>query len=210
MAEERPWRLSIISIWIGILIPIAAALIPYGYRYFVPERELVYALTGPITVKGTTALSINISNKGEHVEKNVKIWLPMASGIPDTRADGEQVAIDAEVPTSMVTENGKFVISLGDLRPQEDQTISVSSDQIWVYRGSMDRSVSVKSDENVAKFLGPSELEEFFNPFGFWMFIFLMILILVAGIYQEYFMDPKAREAWLLKEIDKLAKVRKT
>jgi len=33
-----------------------------------------------------------------------------------------------------------------------------------------------------------------------------MVLFLFAGLYQEYLMDPKKREAWLLKEIDKLSK----
>jgi hypothetical protein len=54
--------------------------------------------------------------------------------------------------------------------------------------------------------LKPSEFEEFLYPAGFWMFVLLMILILAAGIYQQYLMDPKKREEMLLKEIDKLGK----
>lgn len=207
-AEKRQWRLNIISVWVGILIPIVAALIPYVYRQVIPEHDLTYKVIGPISVKGTTALSVEISNEGEHLERNVKVWLPTFLTYQETKPGAQELTVDAEVPVNINTENGKFVLLVGDIRPNEKTTISVSSDRISVYGSMPANGVSVKSDENVGTPIRPSELEQFFYPVGFWAFIVLMIFILVMGVYQQYFMDPKTREALVLKEIDKLEKAR--
>ena len=62
----------------------------------------------------------------------------------------------------------------------------------------------MKSDEHVASFKGQSIIDEVLYPFGFWMFVILMVLLLILAFYQEYLMDPKVREKMILKEIDKL------
>lgn len=215
MTEPRQIKISIISIWIGVLIPILAALIPYGYRYLSPEHDLVFELVGPISVKGTSSLSIKTTNRGEKVEKNVKVWLktePSFLQLESILAKEKPkdplsyITIDTAAAVTTTKENDSFVISLGDIRPKETVELSISSSAISVWRVRDAHGISIKSEEHLARLSGLSDFETFVYPFGFWMFVLLMVLILFAGLYQEYLMDPKKREAWLLKEIDKLSK----
>lgn len=214
MSAKRQSRFLILSLWVGILIPIVAALIPFGYRRLVPEHDLVYELTGPISVKGTEALSLTIRNQGERLEKNVRIWARADStflaldslrrGKPRNPLDF--VAVDSPATVRVAKEQDYYVLIVGDIRPGEHVEVSFLSEAISVYRVLTDvYGLSIKSDEHVARLLKPSELERFFYPIGFWMFVILMVLILGAGIYQAS-MDPKKREEMLLSEIDKLGK----
>lgn len=215
MTEPRQIKLSIISIWIGVLIPIIAAIIPYGYKYFSPEHDLIFELVGPISVKGTKSVSIKVTNRGEKVEKDVKIWiksepsfLQLESVLSKEKPKDplSYITIDTAASVSTKQENDSFVISVGDIRPKETIELSIASSAISVWQMRDAYGISIKSEEHLARLLGPSDFEAFFYPFGFWMFIILMVLILFAGLYQEYLMDPKKREEWLLKEIDKLSK----
>ena len=65
MTEPRQIKLSIISIWIGVLIPIVAAIISYGYKYLSSEHDLVFELVGPIF---TTQLNWIIGAKEKNWE----------------------------------------------------------------------------------------------------------------------------------------------
>lgn len=215
MTEKRQFRLSIISVWVGILIPIVAAVIPFTYKSFWPEHDLVYEIVGPISVKGTKAFSLKIKNQGEKLEKNVKVWVKAEplfffklkdakSGATETTPDAVKVESTASVNVSK--DRDHYVIAVGDLRPRELIELSVLSEAISLLRLSDVQGISIKSDEHLARLLKPSEFEQFLYPAGFWMFVLLMIFIFVAGIYQQYLMDPKKREEMLLKEIDKLGK----
>lgn len=215
MTEPRQIKLSIISIWIGVLIPIIAAIIPYGYKYLSPEHDLVFELVGPISVKGTKSVSIKVSNRGEKVEKDVKVWLKTEPSFLqlETVLSKEKpkdplsyLTIDTTAPATAKKENDSFVISVGDIRPKETIELSIASGAISLWRVRDAYGISVKSEEHLARLSGPSDFETVAYPFGFWMFIILMVLLLFAGLYQEYLMDPKKREEWLLKEIDKLSK----
>ena len=198
------------------MIPILAALIPYGYRYILPEHDLTFELVGPISVKGTKSLSIKIANRGETVEKNVKVWLKsepsflhlesVLAGEKKPKDPLSYITVDTAAAVSTTKENDSFVIAVGDIRPNETLELSISSSAILVLWSSDAYGISIKSEEHLGRLLGPSDFEKFVYPFGFWMFVLLMVLILIAGIYQEYLMDPKKREEWLLKEIDKLTK----
>lgn len=215
MAESRQIKFSIISIWIGLLIPIVAALIPYGYKYLSPEHDLVYELVGPITVKGNKALNIKITNRGEKSEKNVRVWLKVAQPFIDfdsiikhekPKDPLSYITIDTSASFKAAHENDNFVISLGDIRPEETIELSISSSTLSIWGSiGVHEGLAIKSEEHLARLDGPSEFEVIAYPFGFWMFVLLMVLILLAGIYQEYLMDPKKREEWLLREIDKLS-----
>lgn len=217
--NKQQLRISIISIWIGVLIPIVAALIPYAYRYIFPEQDLSYELIGPVTVKKTQSISVKIKNKGEKVEKNLEIWLktnPSYFVLEELFEKKENhkvdplahIQIDSANNFSVTKKNDFYIVNLGDIRPNEEISVSVLSDALQVYRYD-DREAqgfSIKSEESLGRLERTSDLEGYVYPFGFWMFVILMLLILIAGIHQEYLMDPKKREAWLLKEIDKISK----
>lgn len=204
MSEKKQFQLSVMSLWVGILIPILAAIIPFGMKYISPAHRLEYMIVGPISVK--------IQNGGERLEKNVRLSLKISYlWRLDAKRDTDSiVTVDAQAPAKIEKEGDWMVISLGDLRPKESTEVSAMSDQIDVsiYGTTEPSGISVKSDENLAQYNGSSELAEFIYPFGFWMFVILMVLIFIVAIYQEHFMDPKKREEMILKAIDKLPKER--
>ncbi len=210
MSDQKQFRLSVLSLWVGILIPILAAIIPFGAKYVFPEHRLEYSLIGPISVKGTKSVSVKVRNGGEKLEKNVRLLL---KGSYLWRADAKKdtenlVFVDTQVPVKVSREGEWIAIVLGDIRASETVDVSVMSEffDITVFRSIEPSGISIKSDENLAKFNGPSEVTEFLYPFGFWMFVILMVLMFIAAIYQQHFMDPKKREELILKEIDKLPK----
>ncbi len=198
------------SLWVGILIPILAAIIPLGMKYISPEHKLDYTITGPISVKGIKSLSVKIQNGGERLEKNVRLMLKGSYlwQLDEKKNTTSMVTVDTQAAAKIEREGDWIVISLGDLRPMESIEISAMSEYIDVtlFRTSEPSGISIKSDENLAQYNGTSELSEFIYPFGFWMFVIFMVLLFIAAIYQEHFMDPKKREKMILKEIDKLPK----
>lgn len=60
MSEKRQFRLNILSIWVGILIPILAAVIPFVISKLAPDQEIQFAVTGPIAVKRVQAVEVVI------------------------------------------------------------------------------------------------------------------------------------------------------
>lgn len=210
MSERKQFQLNVISIWVGILIPILATAIPYIVTYVIPDHHLEYTITGPISVKSTKSTEIKIRNGGAKLEKNIKLALK-TSYLWTLERDKEPlnaITVDTQANFKISHENDWFVVSLGDLRPDESLVVSVMSNfiDITTYLSTEPSGISVKSDENLGQFSGPSEFYQIFCPFGLWMFVLLMILMLMIGIYQQHFMDPKKREELILKEIDKLPK----
>ncbi len=216
MKEKRELRLSILSIWVGILIPILAAVIPFAISKFAPDQELKYSLVGPISVKRVEAVEVTVKNNGSKPARAVQVWLESSPEfvLPEILSKGEKkkdplerIEVAAKVPVKVKLNGDYYVIDVGDLRAKESIAIGVVSREggLSIYGSkSHVNGIEVKSDENVASYDGDSIFEEFLYPFGFWMFVALMVLILVAALHQEYFMDPKTREKMILKEIEKL------
>ena len=217
MAERKEFRLSIISIWLGILIPILAAIIPFALSKLSPEHNLEFSLVGPISAKDVQAAEIAIVNNGGKVEKGVRIWVqafPVFELLESLRPKGEKkkspvdlLLVESKSAVTVTKEGEYYIIAVGDIRPKEQVSVSIVAREVKlaIHRFS-DRAsgIEVKSDEHVATFTGQSFLEEFLYPFGFWMFIILMVLLLIISLYQDFFMSSKMREKLILKEIDKL------
>jgi len=121
------------------------------------------------------------------------------------------ITVDTQAPAKTSKEGDWIVVSLADLRPNESIDVSVMSEfiDLTIFRDTEPSGISVKSEENLAQYTGPSEITDIIYRFGFWMFIILMVLIFIAAIYQQHFMDPRRREEMILKEIDKLPKDRR-
>jgi hypothetical protein len=189
MAQKKT-NVNIIAIWFGILVPIVAALIPYALNYVQPESGLTYNLVGPVSVNGVHAINLSIRNEGKKLEKNVRVWLKERTRYIE---EGKQkkpeqlLKIETTVPYKIGKEADNFVISLGDLRPDEKIELSILSEVVFIVAyGKHVNGVSIKSDEHLATIDAPSDLEKIFYPIGFWGFIVLMVLIFVIGIYQEH------------------------
>lgn len=218
MSEKRQFRLNILSIWVGILIPILAAVIPFVISKLAPDQEIQFAVTGPIAVKRVQAVEVVISNKGTKPARAVQVWLKSSPEFVmselllkgEKKKDPvERIEVEAKVPVKVRQSGDYYVVELGDLRAKESISIAVTSKDrgLSVYGSRSHVSgIEVKSDENVGVLAGDSIFEEFLYPFGFWMFIALMVIGLVAALYQEYFMDSKTREKMILKEMEKLGR----
>jgi len=209
--EKQQLRLSVLSLWVGILIPIVAALIPVAFEYLMPEHKLEYELLGPIEVKRNTALRVEIRNKGEKVEKNLRVWI-RADPLPEilSKLGGEKnipppIQVSSPTKHSISREGDYHVIAFGDIRPNEKVTASILLRGSY-YLGSRADMLSIKSDDRIAEDAKPDEPSflEFIYPFGFWMFVIFMILMGAYAIYFEYLMDPKKKEKYILDQIDKL------
>lgn len=217
MAERKEVRLSIISIWVGILIPIVAAIIPFALGRLSPEHKLEFSLVGPISAKDVQAAEIAIVNNGGKLEKGVKIWIKAfpVFELPDSlRPKGDKkknpvdlLTVESKSNIAVTKEGEYYIIAVGDIRPKEQVAVSVAAREVKlaIHRFSDSASgIEVKSDEHIASFRGQSFFEEFLYPFGFWMFIILMVLMLIISLYQEFFMSSKMREKLILKEMEKL------
>lgn len=204
-------RFSIISIWIGITIPIVAALIPYGYKLIKPDYNLVYDISDIVRVDGKTALRLSVINQGNMVESNVTISIKKSSlfnlDLPNEEKEKKLFFVETESNVKTEEKDKAFVIVIGDLRAKEKVDLSILVDAL-VFRRYNDvvDEITVKSKEHLGEQNVPSDFEEYVYPFGFWMFIILMALIFIAGIHQEYIMDPKEREKRLWDELEKIQK----
>lgn len=215
--EKQQIRLSVLSLWVGILIPIVAVLIPLAVRYLSPEHKLEYEVTGPIQVEGLTALRVEIRNQGEKVEKNVKTWIKVdATAAVLAKLEGEKkspplIQVSSSAKYSLSRDGDHHVIEFGDIRPNEKVTASLllrGSHYSLIGNRYAAEYFSIKSDDRVAqnaKSDTPSFLD-FMYPFVFWMFVILMVLMGAYAIYYEYMMDPRKKEKYILDQIDKLKK----
>jgi len=217
-SERQKFKLSVLSLWVGILIPILVAIIPIAIKYVIPEHKLEYAVVGPIQVDETSAIQIEITNRGEKAEKNVRVWIRVDAYTLGTEKAGDApkgpppIQVSSSGRHTLTREGEYHVISVGDLRPSESVTLSLLLRGIHLV-GSLrtaSKWFSIKSDDRVARITGPGEdsFATFAYPFGFWMFIVLMLLMGVYALYYEYLMPPEKKEKLILEQIDKLKRVK--
>jgi hypothetical protein len=214
--QKQQFRLSVLTLWVGIIIPIVVALIPYAISKATPEQALEFSVSGPITSNQIQAVEINIENNGSKPIKNIEVWLkssPLYQITEAVRSKGDKarqpsdrIHVSSKNPATISLSNDYFVVKVGDIRAGEKMEVTATSTEgaLSIYStGTHVGGIEVKSDEVMAQLKGTSFLQEIY-PFGFWMFVALMVILLIAGLYQEYLMDPKEREKMILKEIDKL------
>jgi hypothetical protein len=208
--NKKSFRISVLSIWIGILIPIFAALIPLGIKYFLPEHRLEYEVTGPIVINDISAMGITIFNKGEKTEKNVKIWIDIMKfpKINKEKTNLKDFIVDSKAKYSVSIDKNYYIISIGDLRPNEKTKLSLMIHGFFRFYdlNFAGENFSIKSDDSLAQNSAPSDEIMFLYQFGFWMFVLLMLFWGIGAIYFEFIMHPKKKEKYF---IDQLEKVRK-
>lgn len=209
MTEKNQNQSIVLYISIGMLIPILVALIPYGHQFLFPEHDLNYSILSKTKVNDFSAVSIKLQNDGEKAEKNIEIIIKKNNylfSFENKDNDSEPIIdIDPEIPYKFTQDSKSYFITLVNMRLGEKVTVSVLSKKFVLADYDKD-VVQVRTEDNIARLNVPSEFFKFAYPFTSWMFIILMCMAFVTGIYQEYFENPKKREERLLKEIDKLKK----
>ncbi len=182
----------------GIVIPIIAVLIPYLISFFTQSSGLTYNYKGIVEVNDTKAFEVTINNDGNLAEKNVEIWL--TDELPS-----EGVEIESDVDFVVRTEQGKSVVSIGNVRSGETLRLAFLIDEpLFFMHDYQIQELKVRSEHRVAKFAGLSDGWLLAYKAGFWGAIALFISMICLGIYQEYFMPKSEREKMLLKEMEKL------
>lgn len=208
MEDKNQNQSIVLYLTIGMLIPILVALIPYGHRYLFPEHDLNYSILSETKVKDFSAISIQLQNDGEKSEKNIEVSIKKNNYLfsLENKENSELIIdIEPEIPYKLTEDTKAYLITLANMRRGEKVTISVLSKSFTVRSYEKD-VVQVRTEDNFARLNEPSEFLQMAYPFTFWMFIILMVLAIVLGVYQDYFENPKNREERLLKEIDKLKK----
>jgi len=205
MEGIKKFRVSIISIWVGILIPIVAALIPYGVSWLFPKNGLSYTVSEPISIKGNDIFKIVIKNDGDELENNIVINIKRNPKYkpPDSKAKRKSIIVESDTETIIEEKRSEYIIKAGNIRPKDKISLVVFSKFSWIISYSIDRDVKVKSDQHLGKF-DSNFLKNEIYPITFWIFILLMILIFLGGLYQEYIMDPRKREKLLWEELEKI------
>jgi hypothetical protein len=215
MTEKRQFRLNILSVAVGILIPIFASAIPFFIPKIFPDQAIQFKVSGPIGIFPIQAVDINVINKGAKPAKNVLVMLrsnssKLLSGKSSKQIDPtKRIEVEAKVPLKVKITGDYYVLELGDLRPQESLSVTVVSREgvLSIYASELSvHGIEVKSDDSVGMLDDNSFTENFVYRSGFWMFLALMVFIFADALYREYFMNPKAREKMILEEIEKLDK----
>jgi len=197
-SEASGVQSKLLLIVIGIIIPLVAAGVPFFIEFFSPKSSLVFEAVGPLQVDNTKTFSIFIRNEGKAAERNVEIWLP------GTLEKGKYKIGSSQSVTPRI-EGKSTVLALGDLRPSEKIEITVMVEDplffIWDHRL---KDLRIISTDNKATWGGKSDEAWFIYRTGFWAFLVLLAVGIVAGLYQEHFMSRAAREKMILKEMEKL------
>lgn len=201
-------RSVLLYVSIGVLIPLLAALIPYGYKYLFPEYNLTFTLDNQVQVQNFNALQITVANNGEKLEKNVEVILKK-NGLEIFSKDKAElkplVNVLPDKDYKFEEGSSSYILNFGNLRPREKFSVSILGEGIAAPR-FYEQSVSVRSEDNIAKMDKPSEFLQIAYPVTFWSFLLILAFGVIGGIYQDYFESKEKREARLLKEIDKLKK----
>jgi hypothetical protein len=201
-------RSVLLYVSIGILIPLLAALIPYGYKYLFPEYNLTFTLDSHVQVRNFNALQLTVANNGEKLEKNVEVILKKNGLEIFSKNNAELkplVNVSPDKEYKFEESSSSFILNFGNLRPGEKFSVSVLGEGIAGPRFYKE-SISVRSEDNIARVDMPSEFLQIAYPVSFWSFLLFLAFGVIGGIYQDYFESKEKREARLLKEIDKLKK----
>ena len=137
MTDKRQFSLNVMTLWVGILIPILAALIPFTISKVTPEQELVFEVIGPIAVNRLEVLEVTLTNSGSKPTKGVKVYVksfpevslpdilqPKGSKKPEPT---ERIDISSKNPIKVSMSGEYFVLDAGDLRAKEKLSIAIAS-----------------------------------------------------------------------------------
>jgi len=212
-------HMKLIGVFVlGILIPLLAAAMPWLMDRLFPQSSLTYTFQGPISAEKFVALELTIENNGRKAEQNIEAYIPAhtykitelekdkngASKIVEKSPD---IVMESNAPSAkMTSDENNIVIKIDSLKPEEKASV-----KIFVYGGRtlifehQLKSARITSQEVLAKYAGPTDIEIYIYKIGTWLFILFILFVLSYGFYYEKLMSREAKEKYLLQQIDKLA-----
>ena len=182
----------------GVLIPLVAAAIPYIIEFISPKSSLVFESVGPVVVEDTKGFSLSVRNEGKTVERNIEVWLP-------SKLEKGNHKLESSQPLTLKEVDKATVLVLGDIRPSEkvDVSLLVQDRLFFVYEHRL-KDLRIVSSDSKAIWGGRSDEAWFIYRTGFYAALLILLLAIVAGLYQEHFMSRAMREKMILREMGKL------
>ena len=190
----RKTKLDILSILIGVLMPLIAALVPSALKIMVPDHKFEYTMSEPIIADGATAVKFVIRNTGTVVEKNVnviikRVFINQPESYFSKKSNAEPMHVSSETKCSVDVEDGYNTIRFGDLRPADtiEASVLLNGEYRMLSIGKKPYGVSVKSDDRVAEFgnIADVNVVELINRFGFSLFIVVFCLITFLELFRR-------------------------
>lgn len=205
IVKKINWALVVAVV--AIVVPTCFNAAPYVLKHVNPERQLEFKLTGPINVESQHALEVAIENRGSATAKDVKVVVSgwRSSALPPRKNPLDGFIAKSQQNIEVVAEEGRYVIKLGSLVPQESAKVSILTNMLISHYDG----IVVRSEEGLAvaeKMPKPRDaMEEFLGSFVNALMM-LAALGLLAAIWETFFESPEAKEKRLLAQIDRLPK----
>jgi Domain of unknown function DUF11 len=187
---------TILILCFGMLVPIAAALIPAA-RGLLKEHDFRYSVSGPVTVGKRIAFAVTVTNRGRQTEKDVQIRVPHEAGMPELEYE-----LTWAPPGTQVRDTKPYkIFVIGDLKPEEMARISVmmSAPQGPATIGNTrdeqlvpslaPRVVSAHGEASWAPATRRASLMRYVYQAGFWGFIIIVVTALAWAIGSSRFAD---------------------
>ena len=121
MIEDKEFRSKVLYVCIGVLIPIIAALIPYGFKFLFPEHDLNYSIINKARVENFKIVQIQIENNGEKLERHIEVILKkdIFLTLPEENKLSPLITTKPDTLYEVSETLDSYVINLGNLRPNE-------------------------------------------------------------------------------------------
>jgi len=214
MVSNTKWILT------GIFIPVLIVFLTWFLDQKETKYELEYSYEGPIATAIGSSYSITITNSGKQIQEDIEVWLPTHLMTPDAREI--EVTIDStvyklkdisliefeesQVKPEQTIENDYKVLRFKSLRPFESVTFSVLNlgNSTLIHSKYSLETLRIVSKHSVAKVI--KNEDEFGNLYKALAYIFIVLLVLffVSGIYFDFFYPKDKKIRYYEKEIDKL------
>lgn len=201
---------------IGVMVPLAATIMPWAIERVFPPDVLTFSFNGPISAKKFVALEFIITNRGSKVEKNIEARIPvimynkseikhLKNGTIKVIEKSPEIIMESSVPSTKISRADKMLIlKINSLKPTEKAKIKllIYNGDALIFDNELEKT-RVTSENVLGQYDGISEIEQYVYKAGTWLFIFLFLLLIIYSIYYEYFMSREKKEKYLLDQIDK-------
>ncbi|MCI2245723.1 hypothetical protein L3067_14030 [Xanthomonas sp. PPL568] len=218
-AAESASKWKLISFLLaGVLIPIAASLLPWVLDHWTPENKLVYSIVGPIEAKEAKSFELRVENQGREPQSNLEIRIPLQllprvdtkvlpSGRVELNEKRATVILDtSSEPTKKETKDDFTVLRYEKLRPSESVYVRlfVIGEGALLSKYELER-MRITSDNTLARLDVPDGDLDFLFKVGAFLFVAFAVLVIGYGLYYEKIMPIAKKRAELQKQLDKLA-----
>jgi hypothetical protein len=191
---------TILILAFGMLVPIAAALIPFA-RGLLKVHDFRYSVSGPVTVGKRIAFAVTVTNRGREPETNVEIWIPYDRGAREF----EYELTWAPRRTQVRERDAYKIFVIGDLRPEEMARISIMTSapsgpgtigntrDEQLVPAMAPRVVSAHGEADWVPATRRASVMRYVYMAGFWGFIILVVTALAWAVSTSRLFERSAR-----------------